>query len=249
MVIQSDKELQALKRIGQIVAITLAEMREQVKPGITTGELDAIGARILAQHGSVSAPIAVYDFPGATCISLNNEAAHGIPGSRVIEPGDLVNIDVSAALDGYFADTAASIPVPPVSDLKQRLCDCALEAQQNAFAVARAGNKLSDIGRAVEMTATRCGFSVIRELPGHAIGRTLHEKPTVLNFYHPTSDRYVLPKGLVITIEPFLTTGARHIKEAKDGWTLLTTDNSLAAQYEHTIVITEGKPLILTACE
>lgn len=247
MTIESEHDLHALRHIGRIVALALEEMRQRVQPGVTTAELDAIGVAVLARHGARSAPIVTYNFPGATCISLNSEAAHGIPSDRVVQPGDLVNIDVSAELGGYFADTAATIPVPPVSPLKQRLCDCALSAQQKAMQVARAGSPLSAIGRVVENTAHACGFSIIRDLPGHGIGRGLHEKPRVLNFYTRQADRFILPAGLVITIEPFVATGAGKIAYGDDGWTLLTTDGGLVAQYEHTIVITDGEPLILTA--
>jgi len=245
MTIESEQDLAGLREIGHIVALALHEMRQRVRPGITTAELDSIGAEVLAQHGANSAPMAVYDFPGATCISLNHVAAHGIPGDRVIREGDLVNVDVSAELNGYFADTAATIPVPPISADADRLCRCAQDALARAIAVARVGVPLNEIGRAVEETASEYGLEVIRNLPGHGIGRTLHEKPQVLNFYHPRANQR-LSEGMVFTIEPFLSLGASSVDKGGDGWALITADGSLAAQYEHTIVVTRGEPLVLT---
>lgn len=246
MSIESDQDLVKLKAIGRIVALALREMKTRVRPGITTAELDEVGQRFLEKHGARSAPSLAYDFPGATCISLNNEAAHGIPGERVIRKGDLVNIDVSAELDGYFADTGASIPVPPVKPFQQKLCNCTRRALKQAMSVAQAGRSINEIGKAVEATARRCGFSVIRNLPGHGVGRSIHEDPSVPCVYSPRANQQLTP-GLVITIEPFLATGAEQVIEDADGWTLKTSDGSLVAQYEHTIVITQGRPLIITA--
>lgn len=246
MVITSSQDLRAMQIIGRIVALALAEMRENVRPGITTAELDRIGEAVLIKHKANSAPRVVYDYPGATCISINNQAAHGIPGNRVIKAGDLVNIDVSAELNGYYSDTAATIPVEPVSEQARRLMACTMEAHAKAMAAAQAGRPLSGIGSAVQSTASAYGFNVIPALPGHGIGHTLHEKPTVLNFYHASNEDEFLQDGLVITVEPFITTGSGKIYEASDGWTLLTVDDGLVAQYEHTIMVTEGEPVIFT---
>lgn len=246
MSIESEQDLAALKRIGRIAGLTLQEMRKHVRPGITTGELDEIGAETLARYGARSAPRVSYNFPGATCISLNEVAAHGIPDDRVVQAGDLVNIDVSAELDGYFGDTAATIPVEPISDVARRLCRCTQNALERGLAAARAGQPLNGIGLAVEQVAEGCGYQIIRNLPGHGIGHQLHEKPTVLNFYHPGMTER-LTEGLVITIEPFLSLSADRVVDGDDEWALRTADGSLAAQYEHTIVVTHGEPLILTA--
>lgn len=247
MTTDSKHDLKALRRIGKIVALTLHEMRKHVRPGITTGELDVVGRRFLEKKGARSAPQLVYHFPGATCISLNDEAAHGIPGSRVIQAGDMVNIDVSAELDGYFADTAAMTLIPPNTPVQTQLCRCAEKALEMGIAAAQAGVLMNVIGRAVEAQARQCGFSVLRDLNGHGVGRNIHEEPhQVLNHYRP-SDRRRLHEGLVITIEPFLTTGARHVTTDPDGWTLRTADGSLSAQYEHTLVITRGRPVVVTA--
>lgn len=248
MTVDSDNDLEALKKIGRIVALTLQEVLRHVQPGITTKELDEIGAAMLAQHGARSAPIVMYNFPGATCISLNTQAAHGIPGPRKIEPGDLVNVDVSAELNGYYGDTAATVVVPPVPEIKQRLTECAQKALWAGIDAARAGRPVNAIGRASEAVAKEYGFSIIRTLPGHGIGRSLHEEPSVPGYFNPRATTR-LQRGMVITVEPFLATGARTIVEAPDGWTLYTPDGSLAAQYEHTIVVTRGKPIILTQLE
>ncbi len=247
MSIQSENDLVKLLRIGRIVGLTLKAMQDALEPGMTTAQLDAIGAAFLKQHSARSAPQITYQFPGATCISINDEAAHGIPGSRVIQPGDLVNIDVSAELDGFFADTGATMPVPPTSDEQQRLCDFTQAALDRALEAVTAGKPINVIGKAVETEARRGGYNIIRELGGHGIGRKLHEEPrNVPNFFTKRAS-HPLTEGLVLTIEPFLTTGIGRVVTADDGWTLKTPNGALAAQYEHTVVITKGKPILITA--
>ncbi len=246
MTVDSEEQLEALKRIGRIVALTLKEMSENLRPGISTQELDDIGLRTLEKHGARSAPRLAYNFPGATCISVNEEAAHGIPGKRIILAGDLVNLDVSAELDGYYADTGASYPVPPVTEATQRLCDCTRAALNSAVRAAKAGRKVSAIGKAVEDQAGKCGYNIIASLSGHGVGHSLHDEPrAVANYFNPY-DKRLLKEGQVIAIEPFLTTGNGSIVELPDGWTLCTEDKSPLAQYEHTIVVTKGAPIILT---
>jgi len=247
MSIGSEKELVGLLKIGRIVGLTMQTMAEALRPGITTAELDAIGSAYLKQHGARSAPQITYKFPGATCISINDEAAHGIPGDRVVQPGDLVNIDVSAELDGFFADTGATYPVPPVSEANQRLCAATHAALDRALDAVSAGKPINVIGRAVEQEAQKNGFNIIRELGGHGIGRGLHEEPRNVPNYFTKRARTTLTDGLVLTIEPFLTPGPGRIFTAKDGWTLKTANGAPACQYEHTIVITRGKPMLVTA--
>ena len=247
MTVDSEQDLERLKAIGRVVALTIQAMAAALRPGMTTRELDEIGLAVMDRHGARSAPRLVYQFPGATCISINQEAAHGIPGERAIQPGDLVNIDVSAEKDGYFADAATTVMVPPNTAQQRRLCACAQRALHAAMHAARAGLLLNVVGRAVESEAQRCGFSVLRDLTGHGVGRTIHEEPrAVLNYFNPFERRRFL-EGMVLTIEPFLSTGANHSVTAADGWTLATSDGSLSAQYEHTIVITQGRPIVLTA--
>jgi methionyl aminopeptidase len=246
MTVETEKDMIGLLRIGQIVGMTLQHMKATVRPGMTTAELDAIGAEYLRKEGAHSAPIITYKFPGYTCISLNDEAAHGIPGSRIIQVGDLLNIDVSAELDGYFADTGATVPMLPVSPIKQKLADCAQNALQKGIGAARAGRAVNEIGRAMENVVRGCGFRIIRDLPGHGVGRKLHEAPSVPGFYSRRANEK-LTEGMVITIEPFVSTRASRIFTEDNGWTLKTTDGSPAAQYEHTVIITRGEPVLVTA--
>ncbi|MEA2574238.1 MAG: methionyl aminopeptidase [Chloroflexia bacterium] len=246
MSIESEEDVIGLKKCGRVVGLTLREMSRHVKPGITTGELDRIGEEFLRRHEARSAPRLTYNFPGSTCISINDEAAHGIPGNRVIQPGDLVNIDVSAELDGYFTDTGATFAVPPVSPTKQKLMDCTKAALNNAIAAAKSGQPMNVIGQAVEAQARRCGFAIIKNLAGHGVGRGLHEQPSMVLNYSSAQEKRKLSEGLVFTIEPFLSTGADFVLEAKDGWTLKTPDGSLLAQYEHTIIVTKGRPIVVT---
>lgn len=247
MTINSPDDLAGLKRIGRIVALALKEMRENVRPGITTAALNSIGEAVLDRHGARSAPQLVYNFPGATCISINNEAAHGIPGDRVINPGDLVNLDVSAELDGYFADAGLMVEVPPVDTQRHNLVHCSQRALQQAINAARAGQPFNAIGRAIEKEAQGCGFHTLHDLGGHGVGRGIHEEPHNIANYFVPNDRRILMEGVVLTIEPFVTTGAQHVFTAPDGWTLKTSDGSLSAQFEHTLVITRGKPVVITA--
>ncbi len=246
MTIESPADIEGLKRIGRIVATVLAKMLDAMEPGMTTRELDAFGAALLEREGARSAPQLTYDFPGATCISINEEAAHGVPGDRVIRAGDVVNIDVSAELDGYFADTGGTGVVPPSSPLKNRLCHATRQALEAAMRAARAGAPLNGIGAAIERTAKQHRFRIIENLGSHGVGRALHEAPDHIPGYRAPRDRRVLEEGAVITIEPFLSTKSRHVKEAEDGWTLLAEPGNLSAQYEHTMILTRGAPVVVT---
>jgi methionyl aminopeptidase len=237
--------LKKLQAIGKIVGLTLEEMRAAVRPGITTAELDRIGAAVLARHGAESSPPRVYGFPGAVCISVNDEAIHGIPGSRKLLEGDLVTLDVTAEKEGFVADAAVTVKVGKVSALAEALVRCAESAFRQALKVARAGVRVHEIGRAVEREVRRCGFSVLREYCGHGVGRAIHEDPTVPNYYDPRY-RTKLTDGLVITIEPIISAGDGRSRVLSDKWTVRTTDGSLAAHYEHTLMITHGDPVLLT---
>jgi methionyl aminopeptidase len=244
--VTSREELEALKAVGRIVALVLEEMARRVVPGVTTAELDRIGARVLAEQGARSAPSLVYGFPAAVCISVNDEAIHGIPGARVIQPSDLVKLDVTAEKDGYMADAARTVPVPPVSEEASRLAECAEVAFQKGVARARAGHRIWEIGMAVEAEVKRYRFSVIHQLCGHGIGRTIHEDPQVPNYADPAA-RGRLHEGLVITVEPIIAAGNGQPVLKDDRWTVKTSDGRLAAHYEHTIVITADAPILLTA--
>lgn len=246
MSIESDEDWLGMKRVGRIVALALTAMRKRVRPGVTTAELDAVGAAVLAAHGARSAPMLVYGFPAVNCISLNDEAVHGIPGERAVQAGDLVKLDVTAEKGGYMADAALTVPVPPVSAEKRRLADCARTAFFKALAVARAGHRVDEIGGAVEREVRRNGFAVLRDLSGHGIGRSIHEEPSVPNFADPRC-RQPLTEGLVITIEPIIAAGSGRAVEDEDGWTVRTADGAPSAHFEHTVVITRGRPVLLTA--
>lgn len=246
MTIETQDDVVALQRIGRIVSFTLQSMLDAARPGMSTRELDHLGGQWLAQHGARSAPQLTYNFPGATCISINEEAAHGIPGDRVIRAGDVLNIDVSAELDGYFADTGGTVVVPPTTPQKTRLCHATRMALAEAMKQARAGQPISGIGAAIERTAKAYGFKVIENLASHGVGRALHEEPEHIPGYFDPADRRVLHEGMVITIEPFLSTKSRIVDEMADGWTLAGVRGNLSAQYEHTMIITKGAPIVVT---
>lgn len=247
MTIESPQDLQGLLKIGHIVGLAIKAMRDAIQPGMTTLELDAIGAAVLKQHGARSAPILTYKYPGNTCISVNDEVAHGIPGSRVIQPGDLVNVDVSAELNGYFADSGFSIPVPPVTLEITRLVESGQHALEVAINAARAGQPLYAIGKAVQAYADKQGYRVIRELNGHGVGRKLHEEPRNIPNHFNRQATVQLKENMVITLEPFLTPGKGRIQTSDDKWTLKTTDGAVAVQYEHTIIVTKERPILVTA--
>lgn len=245
MTIQSTEELEGLKRAGALVARILATMREQARAGATPRDLDAIGADQLRAAGAQSAPVLTYGFPAATCISVNRVVAHGIPDDTPLRDGDLVNIDVSAELDGFFADTGASFVVGTASPAQQRLLDATREARDAAIAQLRAGDLLSGIGRTVEAVAARRGFRIIRDLQSHGVGRALHESPGSIPGYYDRRDTRRLHDGMVITVEPFLATHATRTRALDDGWSLVCP-KGVGAQFEHTVVVTAGAPIIVT---
>jgi len=246
MTIKNQEELTGMRAAGTVVCHMLEAMKQSVTSGITTAELDEVGAKVMREHGARSAPALVYKFPGVSCISVNEEAVHGIPGQRKLQDGDLVKLDVTVEKDGFMADAAVTVSVGVATEEKQRLMSCAERAFKLAMLVARAGSRVSEIGRVVEHEVQRCGFSVIRELGGHGIGRTIHEQPSVPNYRDPGEQR-LLKKGLVITVEPIIAAGSGKVSLARDGWTVRTTDGTASAHYEHTLMITEEEPVILTA--
>lgn len=246
MSIRSQDEFEKLRAIGRIVRQALDKTAAAVRPGITTGELAEIGAGVLAQNGAESASPKVYGFPGALCISINEEAIHGIPGGRAIRSGDLVKLDLVAEKDGFYADAAVTIRVGEVNATADALTRCAERAFDQALRAARAGNRVHEIGRIVERETRHSGFHVMRDLCGHGVGRTIHEPPSVPNYYDPRL-RTRLTEGLVITIEPIISAGSGQGALQRDQWTIRTVDGSLSAHYEHTVVITRGEPVLLTA--
>ncbi len=246
MSIRSQAQFEKLRAIGRIVRRALDAAAAAVRPGITTAELDAIAARVLAEHGAESAPPKVYGFPGAMCISVNEEAIHGIPSARVLRAGDLVKLDLVAEKEGFFADAALTVAAGDPAGAAQELVRCAESAFWQAARAATAGNRVCEIGRAVERETRRRGFHVMRELCGHGVGRAIHEPPSVPN-YHDPRFRSRLTEGLVITIEPIVASGSGQGVLADDGWTIRTADGGWSAHYEHSLVITRGEPVLLTA--
>lgn len=246
MSIQDEQELLSLKAAGRVVRMVLDAMKAEVRPGVTTRQLDEAGARVMQENGARSAPSMVYKFPGASCISLNDEAVHGIPGERKLMEGDLVKLDVTVEKDGFMADAAITVAVGRVSSQAEQLMACAERAFHKAMLVARAGFRVFEIGKMVEREVRKSGFSVVRELGGHGIGRTIHELPHVPNYADPHAQQ-IMSEGLVITVEPIIASGSGRVFTDKDGWTVRTGDHSLSAHFEHTLVITSGAPILLTA--
>jgi methionyl aminopeptidase len=249
MTIGSEDELEKLKVAGRVVARTLKAMGEALEPGITTRELDDIGRRLLELEGARSAPELTYGFPGATCISIGPDVAHGIPGERAIAAGDLVNIDVSAEVDGFFGDTGASFAVPPVASKVERLCRDGRRALWTGIRAVRPGASLNAPGRGIEAFARKNGYSLVRNLASYGVGGALHEAPTEIATWADASERRRITEGLVFTLEPFLSLGADWVEETGDGWTLRPPGGEPTVQYEHTMVATRRGPVVLTLAD
>jgi methionyl aminopeptidase len=243
--IENEADLRGIREAGRVVAKALAAMRSAVRPGITTRALDAFGAAVIEGAGARSAPQFVYGFPGVNLISVNDEVVHGVPGDRLIQAGDVVKLDVTAELNGYIADAAETVLVPPISLTATRLQRCAIAAFRRGAEVARAGCPVAAIGAAVERKVRERGFYVIRELSGHGVGRTIHEPPTVPNYGSALGEDR-LADGMVITIEPLISTSLTPVFVASDGWTIRTRDGSLAAHHEHTIIVWRDSSEIVT---
>ncbi|HTM77709.1 MAG TPA: type I methionyl aminopeptidase, partial [Devosia sp.] len=237
-----------LKAIGRICALTRDAMATAMRPGMTTAELDDIGRKLLDAHGARSAPQLTYDFPGVTCISVNEEIAHGIPGPRVIAAGDLVNIDVSAEKDGVYADTGASYVVAPSTTKLDALCRDGKKAMWAGIRAVRAGAPLADIGEAIGKFVNKGGYTLIRNLASHGVGDSLHDEPGEISTWPDKSERRRMANGLVFTIEPFLSLGGRMAdqKSEDDEWTLVARPAAPCVQYEHTVVATPRGAVVVT---
>jgi len=246
MIVKTEADLEGLKKIGKIVANCLQYMARTMEPGMTTRELDELGGRYLEMHGARSGPKLTYNFPGYNCISVNHEVAHGVPSDKKIQRGDLVNIDVSAELNGYYADNGGSFIVPPINPDYQRLCDTTRKALMAAIAAVKAHEPINVIGYHIEKVAEEHGYTVIENLGSHGVGRGLHEEPKFIAGYYDKDDKRKLKEGHVITIEPFLSTGARFVDEEADHWTLVAGKENRTAQYEHTMVVLKDRALIVT---
>jgi methionyl aminopeptidase len=250
MIISSEDELEKLKDIGRICGRAVKIMAEAMEPGMTTRELDAIGRRFIEGEGAQSAPEVCYQFPGATCISINEEVAHGIPGDRVIAAGDLVNIDVSAVKDGFFGDTGSSFTVGKVDAKRERLVRDGKRALWVGLSQVKTGARLAAIGDAIGTFARKNRYTLIQNLASHGVGRSLHEEPTEISTWPDPDETRIMEEGLVFTIEPFLSLGGNFAEDGKDdNWTLFSSPSAPTVQFEHTIVVTKNGPLILTLAD
>jgi methionyl aminopeptidase len=247
MSITNEEELIGIKKISEAVATTLKEMRNYARPGMTAKQLDDFGGDVLQQLGAKSAPKLTYNFPGWTCISTNNEIAHGIPSERkILQEGNLVNIDVSAELGGFWSDNGGSFVLGEDIHHHQALVDTSKRILQKAINNIKGGVRISDIGKLIETEAKKAGYKVIRNLTGHGVGRSLHEEPHEIANY---CDRFNLArfrKNAVVAIETFISTTSTIANTQADGWTLIGNKGGYAAQHEHTIIVTDGAPVILT---
>jgi methionyl aminopeptidase len=248
MSIESQSDLAGIKKISEVVGTTLRMMREYAQPGMSTLELDEYGGNILKQLGARSAPRLTYGFPGWTCISLNHEVAHGIPSAKkFLKEGDLVNVDVSAELGGYWADNGGSFVLGNDIHQHSKLVNASRNILAKALQHIRGGVKIAEVGLLIETEAKRAGYKVIRNLVGHGVGRSLHEAPKEIPCYYDKYNTGRFRKNSVVAVETFISTKASYAKDQGDGWTLITGDGSFVAQHEHTILITDGAPVILTA--
>jgi len=243
--LKSESELALMRQAGRIVAEVLAGLSGRVAPGLTTEELDRTAREMTAEMGAIPSFKGYGGFPASVCVSVNDEVVHGVPGPRVLREGDLVSIDFGAIWQGWQADAAVSVPCGRVSPAARRLMQVTREALHLGIAQAEPGKRVCDIAAAVQGHVERNGYSVVRELVGHGIGREMHEPPQVPNFVEAAS-RMVLRPGMTLAIEPMVAAGSEQVQQDADGWTFRTRDGSLAAHFEHTVAVTEQGPSILT---
>ncbi|MER3410995.1 MAG: type I methionyl aminopeptidase [Thermoleophilia bacterium] len=243
---KSRQEIEAMARAGRVVAETLALVGEHVRPGVTTGELDALAEEYILSQGGVPTFKGYRGYPAAICTSPNAVVVHGIPGPYALREGDILSVDVGVTLDGLVADSAYTFPVGEVSSQAERLLETCQAALQAGIEQCRPGNRLSDISHAIQTVTEEAGFSVVRTLVGHGVGRSMHEEPQIPN-YGPPGRGPLLAEGMTFAIEPMITAGGPDVVVHDDGWSISTKDGSLAAHFEHTVAITETEPRVLTA--
>ena len=249
IICRSATELEKMRAAGKLVGQVLTAMAAEVKPGITTGDLDAIAEGLIMDAGAIPAFKGYHGYPATICASVNDEVIHGIPsGKRVLKAGDVISIDVGASLAGYYGDSAVTLPVGPVSDEAAALLQVTEESLYRAIETVKPGGRVSDIGHAVQKHVESHGFSVVREFVGHGIGQQMHEEPQVPNYGEPGRGPR-LAEGMVLAIEPMVNAGKPAVKVLSDGWTAVTRDRSLSAHFEHTVAVTADGPWILTARE
>ncbi len=246
MTIGNENQLEKLRHVGHVVAATMKAMAAAMEPGMTARELDSLGRALLEREGARPAPESTYGFPGATCISVSPAIAHGIPGDQDLRAGDLVNIDVSADIDGFYADTSGSFVIPPVHEKIERLCRDGKRAMWAGIKAARSGGRLNEIGRAIQTFADKNRYTLIRNLASHGVGGALHEEPGEIATWYEPRDQRRIHEGLVFTIEPFLSTGSHLAVAGDDDWTLFADGGHATVQYEHTLVATKRGAVVLT---
>jgi methionyl aminopeptidase len=249
IICRSTAELEKMRAAGRLVGQVLTALAAKVAPGVTTADLDAIAEGLILDAGAIPAFKGYHGYPATICASVNDEVIHGIPsGQRVLEAGDVISVDVGASLDGYYGDSAVTLPVGPVSEEAATLLRVTEESLHKAIAVVKPGGRVSDIGHAVQKHVEAYGFSVVREFVGHGIGQQMHEEPQVPNYGEPGRGPR-LSEGMVLAIEPMVNAGKPAVKVLSDGWTAVTRDHSLSAHFEHTVAVTADGPWILTARE
>lgn len=239
-------EIELMRRAGQVVARTLEELKRQTRPGMTALELDGIADECIRSQGCTPAFFKLYDFPQSICISFNEEVVHGIPSRRVLKEGDIISYDVGATCRGWNADAAVTVGVGKISAEAEQLVRVTEKSLRCGIAQMRLGKHLHDVSAAVHDCVEGFGYGVVRECFGHGIGRKVHEDPQVPNFRQPNRGM-ALRKGMCLAVEPMITQGSDHIYTKPDKWTIVTTDGKLSAHFEHTIVVTDGEPYVLTA--
>ncbi|MEO7868630.1 MAG: type I methionyl aminopeptidase [Candidatus Eisenbacteria bacterium] len=242
---RSREEIESIRAAAQIVAMTLREVGKAVRPGVTTAELDQLAEAFIRDHGARPAFKGYRGFPASICPSVNEEVVHGLPGPRELREGDLLGVDVGVELKGFYGDAAHTFPVGAVSDEAVKLMDVTRESLMRGIAQARAGNRVGDISNAVQSYVERNGYSVVKALVGHGIGREMHEEPAVPNFGPPGRGPRLMT-GLVLAIEPMVNVGGHEVVTRSDGWTVATKDGSLSAHFEHTVAVGTDGPEILS---
>ncbi len=246
MIVSNDREREAMRAAGRVAGTVLDEVAAFIKPGLTTKQIDEFAGQCIAKHGVKSAFLGYRKYPCQICISVNEEVVHGLAGNRRVEFGDIVSLDVGVRLNGFIGDTARTVAVGGCGVAAQRLLDVTEQALQAGIAQAVAGNRVVDISRAVQKFVEGNGYSVVREFVGHGVGRSVHEEPQIANFDEGKKSSPKLKPGMCIAIEPMVNAGAPEVKILKDGWTVVTLDGSLSAHFEHTVLVTDGQPEILT---
>ena len=245
IIIKNDNEVSLMRKAGKIVGETLFLLENEIKPGITTAELDRIAEEFITKHGAKPSFKGLYGFPSSLCISVNEQVIHGIPGEYMLKDGDIVSIDCGACINGFHGDAARTFPVGDISSNAQKLIDVTKESFFKGIEYAKVGNKLGDISHEIQSYVEAAGFSVVRDFVGHGIGANVHEDPNVPNF-GKSGTGPDLVKGMTLAIEPMVNMGKHKVKTLTNGWTVVTRDSSLSAHYENTVAILSDGPEILT---